>query len=147
MDKVKLKAALLTQLSAQQAQVEADYDAKVAETRPARDDVIEPDDHAQSVAAAEIADALDTEVHGVEARMAHVERLNFGPKAAVEEGALVEIGETFYIIAVSVPRFLFAGKPVVGLATGSPMFVAMEGLAAGDSFTLNQRKLKIAAVA
>ena len=146
MDKAKLKAALLTQLAAQQAQVEADYTAKVAQTKPAINDVIDMDDHAQNVAAAEIADALDSDVHGVEARVAHVKQLDFGLKSVVEEGALVEIGDTFYIVAVSAPRFLFMGKHVVGLTAASPMFVAMEGLAAGDSFDLNQRKLKITAV-
>ena len=146
MDKVKLKAALLTQLAAQQAQVESDYNAKVAETKPMSNDVTDVDDHAQNVAAAEIAEALDADAHGIEARVAHVQRLDFGPKTMVAEGALVEVGDTFYIVAVSVPRFQFMGKPVVGLATASRLYLAMEGLAAGDSFQLNQRKLKIATV-
>ncbi len=45
---------------------------------------------------------------------------SFGPKSKVEEGAVVKLGERFFIIAVSTGKFMYDGKEIMGISTPRP---------------------------
>jgi hypothetical protein len=45
----------------------------------------------------------------------------FGPKSKVEEGAVVNLGGRFFIIAVSTGKFMCDGNEIMGISTQAPI--------------------------
>jgi hypothetical protein len=147
MDKNALKTKLIELLGGDWKQASGEYRSYLADARVDRSEPAENDEVAQAGAAAEIAEALGEDAANEEQKAQRVAEIDFGPKSEVQEGAVVRIGRMNYIAAASTPEFTLDGEAYRGIGTASPLFRAMEGLVAGETFTFNGRKMKITAIA
>ena len=146
MDKAHLKDTMLALTEAELAQAVKKYEQFLASARLDRSETIETDEQAQAETAADLAEAFDDRVHGYQDKIAHLQRVDFGPRSEVAEGAVVKLGGRHLVIAVSTGEFECAGRRFVGISTAAPIYAAMEGKRAGETCTFNGRDLVIGEV-
>src|SRR3954452_5332863 len=105
MDKERVKQ---TMLELEQQQFEASRDAHldyVSSARLDRSEPIENDELAQAEFARELSEAFDEPVHAHAEKIAKLQRVDFAPKSAVEEGAIVKFAGRQFVVAVATDRF------------------------------------------
>lgn len=123
-----------------EAQLEASGQAVSSERSAAELDPEAPyssDDLSQSDAAGELHGLLESAHERQLADLAAVDRLDFGVKDVVEPGAIVAFGGDHYVVGVVADAFECDGVAYEGISTESPVFHAIAGLRAGDTFTFN----------
>ncbi|PIE10272.1 MAG: hypothetical protein CSA72_09015 [Rhodobacterales bacterium] len=101
------------------------------------------DEYAVARLNADLAHSFDEPVHEHQAKIELIEHTDFGPKTEVERGAAVKFNGRRFLVVTSTRRFTVDGKEVMGISMDSPVFKAMKGLSAGDSFTLNGREITL----
>ena len=69
--------------------------------------------------------------------------IDFGPKSAVSEGAVVKLSGRYFVIAVSTSKFSCRGRELMGISTMAPIFKAIEGARAGDTVTFNGKNVTV----
>ena len=146
MDKERVKR---TMLNLEQQQFNASKDAYldyVSSARLDRTEPIEIDEHAQAVFASDLSEAFDEPVHAHAEKIAALQRIDFGPKSAVEEGAIIKVAGRQFVVAVATDRFTCDGNELMGISTAAPLYAAIEGKQAGDTCNFNGRDIKIEAV-
>jgi hypothetical protein len=146
MDKERVKR---TMLELEQQQFEASKDAYldyVSSARLDRSEPIENDELAQAAFARDLSEALDEPVHAHADKIAKLERIDFGPKRSVEEGAIVKVVGRQFVVAVATDRFTCDGNELMGISAAAPLYAAIEGKQAGDTCTFNGREIRIETV-
>jgi CRISPR/Cas system-associated exonuclease Cas4 (RecB family) len=146
MDKERVKQ---TMLELEQQQFEASRDAYLDYVRSARLDRSEPienDELAQAAFARDLSEAFDEPVHAHAEKIAKLQRIDFGPRSAVEEGAIIKVAGRHFVVAVATDRFICDGNELMGISTAAPLYAAIEGKQAGDTCTFNGREIRIDAV-
>jgi transcription elongation GreA/GreB family factor len=146
MDKERVKQ---TMLELEQQQFEASRDAYldyVSSARLDRSEPIENDELAQAAFARDLSEAFDEPVHAHAEKIAKLQRVDFAPKSAVEEGAIVKVAGRQFVVAVATDRFNCDGNELMGISTAAPIYAAIEGKQAGDTCTFNGREIRIEAV-
>jgi transcription elongation GreA/GreB family factor len=73
----------------------------------------------------------------------YLRNINFGEKTTVEEGAVVKTNLQSFFIAISLGKVELEGKTYFAISTSAPIFKAMDGLKAGDTFHFRDRDYKI----
>lgn len=119
------------------------YEAFLRESRLGEGESHTRDDYASARVNADLAHAFDHPVHEHQAKIDLIESTDFGPRTEVALGAAVKFGGKRFVVVTSTRRFTVDGKEVMGISTESPVFKAMKGLSAGDSFTLNGREITL----
>lgn len=143
MDKQRVKQ---TMLELEQHHLDAsrgDYLAFVASARLDRTEPIESDEQAQAELASDLSEAFDQPVHAHADKIARLQRIDFGPKDKVEEGAIIKIMDRHFVIAVATDRFVCDGIELMGISAQAPLFEALEGKSAGDAATFNGRRFVV----
>jgi len=97
--------------------------------------------------ASELSEALDDTVHDHTDKLDKLRQIDFGPKSAVAEGALVRLSGRYFVIAVSTSKFTCDGREVMGISTMAPIFGVIQGARAGETVEYKGRKLVIEDVA
>jgi hypothetical protein len=146
MDKERVKQ---TMLELEQQQFEASRDAYLDYVRSARLDRSEPienDELAQAAFARDLSEAFDEPVHAHAEKIAKLQRIDFGPRSAVEEGAIIKVAGRHFVVAVATDRFICDGNELMGISKAAPLYAAIEGKQAGDTCTFNGREIRIDAV-
>ena len=146
MDKERVKQ---TMLELEQQQFEASKDAYlgfVSSARLDRTEPIENDELAQAAFARDLSEAFDEPVHAHADKIAKLQRIDFGPKSAVEEGAIIKVAGRQFVVAVATDRFTCDGSELMGISTAAPLYAAIEGKQAGDTSNFKGRDIKIEAV-
>lgn len=115
--------------------------AKVDRTEP-----VENDEQAQAEVASDVAEALDDKLHNYADKLDKLRTIDFGPKSAVAEGAVVKISGRHFVIAVSTSKFTCQGRELMGISTMAPIFEAIEGARAGETVDFNGRALTVETV-
>jgi hypothetical protein len=113
-------------------------------------DTGEPTDHdgaSHRVSDAELAEGFECPLHTHAEALAKLQRIDFGPKSEVEEGALVRFGGQWFVVAVSTSEFACDGVNYIGISTQAPIYCAIEGKRAGDTFEFRGRRIHIEDVA
>lgn len=93
------------------------------------------DDVAASRENADLAAAFDAPVSAHHAKIDVIENLDFSLTDTVAPGAAVLLPDLSFIVAVSTEKFEVNGRTFMGISPQSPIYRAMDGLGAGDSFT------------
>ena len=119
------------------------YLAYVSTARLDRSEPIENDEHAQAEIASDLAEALDDTLHDYDDKLEKLEMIDFGPKSAVSEGAVVKLSGRYFVIAVSTSKFTCQGRELMGISTMAPIFKAIEGARAGDTVTFNGKNVTV----
>jgi len=146
MDKERVKQ---TMLELEQQQFEASRDAYLDFVRSARLDPSEPienDELAQAAFARDLSEAFDEPVHAHAEKIAKLQRIDFGPRSAVEEGAIIKVAGRQFVVAVATDRFICVGNELMGISTAAPLYAAIEGKQAGDTCIFNGREIRIETV-
>ena len=146
MDKERVKQ---TMLELEQQQFEASKEAYldyVSSARLDRTEPIEDDELAQAFFASDLSEAFDEPVQAHADKIAKLQRIDFGPKSSVEEGAIVKVAGRHFVVSVATGRFTCDGNELMGISTASPLYAAIEGKEAGDTCTFNGREIRIEAV-
>ncbi len=147
MDKHIIKETLLSLEGAALQSAREKYFDYVAAARLDRSEPVENDEQAQAELASDLSEALDDNLHDHADKADKLRQIDFGPKSAVTEGALVRLSGRYFVIAVSTSKFTCDGREVMGISTMAPIFKAIEGARAGESVAFNGKKLVIEEVA
>lgn len=119
----------------------------VSTARLDRSEPIENDEQAQAEVARDFAEALDDTLDDYADKLDKLRAIDFGPKSAVAEGAVIKLSGKYFVIAVSTSRFTCHGRELMGISTMAPIFEAIEGARAGETVQFNGRDLTVEAVA
>lgn len=92
---------------------------------------------------ADLAAAFDHPVKDHHAKIDVLENLDVSLTEWVKPGAVVSFGGRHVIIAVSTQQFDHAGTTYMGISPQSPIYKAMDGLTAGDSFQFNGKDVTL----
>jgi len=147
MDKTKIKAAMLALEEGALAYAREEYEAYVAGARLDRSEPVDDDQQAQANVARYMSDAFDDDIHDHLTKLASIDAIDFGPKERVAPGALVEIADRLFVIAVATGRFHCDGRDLMGISPAAPIYSVVKGLRSGDSFVFNDREYSVGLVA
>lgn len=146
-DRAALKKAVHDKLmsleEAELAAAIAHYEAFLKDSQLDERETHDKDDLAASRENADLAAAFDTPVHTHHAKIDVIENTDFSVTDTVGPGAVVSFNNRNFIVSVSTTRFDVDGVTYMGISTQSPIYKAMAGLEAGDSFTHNGQEIEI----
>jgi hypothetical protein len=143
MDKQRVKQAMLELERRQFDASREDYLAFVSSARLDRTEPIENDEQAQAEFASDLSEAFDQPVHQHADKIATLQRIDFGPKHQVEDGAIVKIMDRWFVVAVATDRFVCDGTELMGVSLQAPLFQTIEGKSAGDACMFNGRRIVV----
>ncbi len=112
----------------------AHHEEFLRESQLDRTETVDKDEVAASRENADLAAAFDGPVLAHHAKIDVIENLDFSLKDRVEPGAAVILDGLSFVVAVSTEKFDVDGRTFMGISTQSPIYKAMEGLGAGDTF-------------
>ena len=115
----------------------------VSTARLDRSEPTENDEQAQAEVASDFAEALDDTLDDYADKLDKLRAIDFGPKSAVAEGAVIKLSGKYFVIAVSTSRFTCHGRELMGISTMAPIFEAIEGARAGETVQFNGRDLTV----
>jgi transcription elongation GreA/GreB family factor len=121
----------------------AHYEAFLQNSQLDAREVHDKDDIVASRENADLAAAFDTPVQTHHAKIDAIENTDFSLVDVVGPGAVVMFSDRRFIVCVSTTRFDVDGITYMGISTQSPIYRAMAGLEAGESFSFNGRELEI----
>ncbi len=128
---------------AELAEAVSHYQAYLSDSRLDDREGHDNDDLADARENVDLAQAFGHPVHNHRAKIEAIEGMDFAPTDRVGPGAVVIFANRRFVVAVSTNRFSCRGEAYMGISLQSPIYRAMRGLKAGDSFTLNGREMKI----
>jgi hypothetical protein len=115
----------------------------VSTARLDRSEPIENDEHAQAEVASDFAEALDDTLDDYADKLEKLRTIDFGPKSAVNEGAVVKLSGRYFVISVSTSKFTCSGRELMGISTMAPIFEAIQGARAGETVQFNGRDILV----
>ncbi|MEX0350463.1 MAG: hypothetical protein AB3N15_13655 [Paracoccaceae bacterium] len=146
-DRASLKQTVVAKLmsleEAELADAIAHYDAFMADSRLDERETHDKDDLAASRENADLAAAFDAPVQAHHAKIDVIENTDFSLTDSIGPGAIVSFKDRNFVICVSTTRFEVEGSTYMGLSTASPIYKAMAGLEAGESFGFNGTEFEI----
>ncbi|WP_050931121.1 hypothetical protein [Aestuariivita boseongensis] len=146
-DRQAIKDALRTKmLSLEAAELETaieHYERFMADAKLGGREQYDNSDLAEARENRDLAAAFDHPVKDHHSKIDVLENLDFAVTDTVQPGAVVRFGGRSVIVAVSTAQFELEGETYMGISPGSPIYQAMSGLGAGDTFELNGREIKI----
>lgn len=141
--KAKIAGRLMSLEASELETAKAHYEAHLADSKLDDREVLDKGDMAESIENLELAAAFDHPVQTHHAKIDVIENTDFALTDTVGPGAVVVLGDRRFVVAVSTARFEAGGETYMGISQQSPVYRAMAGLKAGDTFTLNGREMEI----
>lgn len=135
--KTKLRDTLLALEAAELETAVAHYEHYLHEAMTDERDNPDRDDIALARGYADLAAAFDHPVHTHHAKIDAIENADFSVTDVVRPGAVVTFNNRHFVVVASTKRFECDGTTYMGISTASPIYGAIEGLQAGDTFTHN----------
>ena len=140
-DRTTLKQAICDRLMALEAHELAvaisHYEAHLSQSQTGDHDIHDKDDQVSARESRDLAAAFDAPVLAHHAKVDAIENTDFAVTDTVGPGAVVSFNSRHFIVCVSTTRFDVDGTTYMGISTGSPIYQAMAGLKAGNSFEFN----------
>lgn len=146
-DKDHVRETMLSLETAALHSARENYLDCVATARLDRSETIENDEQAQAEVASDLAEALDDTLDDYADKLDKLRTIDFGPKSAVTEGALVRLSGRYFVIAVSTSKFVCHGQELMGISTTAPIYEAIEGARPGETVEFKGRSLLVEEVA
>lgn len=142
-DKHALRAELLKIESVSIEEAKNLYEGFLQGARLDRSGPIDDGARSQSVEQGRSAGRFEDQVHLHESHRRTIEAIDFGVKVEVAPGAVVKVNGRYFAITLPTPIMRLAGLEVLGISTEAPLYKAMSGLRAGDTFELNGKDFTI----
>ena len=146
-DKDHVRETMLSLETAALHSARENYLDYVATARLDRSETIENDEQAQAEVASDLAEALDDTLDDYADKLDKLRTIDFGPRSAVTEGALVRLSGRYFVIAVSTSKFVCHGQELMGISTTAPIYEAIEGARPGETVEFKGRSLLVEEVA
>jgi transcription elongation GreA/GreB family factor len=132
---------LMSLEAAELATAKAHYESYLKESRLDSRETRDTDDLADARENADLAAAFDHPVHTHHAKIDAIENADFSLTDTVRPGAVVAFNGKHFVVIVSTAKFECGGETYMGISTQSPIYKAMQGLKAGESFTFNGQEI------
>lgn len=147
-DKEALKRTLRSLEEGDLQRAEHAYEQSFGFARVVQGEIVEVDDLSQAVQSRNLAEQYEGQVHDHREHLAQLDSISFDATQTVEPGAVVKLAgrERMVVIAVATAEFECEGRAFLGISPKAPLYEAMEGLEAGESFDLNDREFEIESV-
>ena len=142
-DKSHLRDTMRALTEAELLQTRQSYQRFLVAAQIDRSEPVGSDKQGQAETAADLAEAFDDREHEVQAKIAMLHALDFGPKTSVQPGAAVRFGDRFLVVGVSTNEFECQGYRFVGISSAAPIYQALEGAVAGEVGDFRGRKITI----
>ncbi|UWQ92291.1 hypothetical protein QEZ52_05790 [Aliisedimentitalea scapharcae] len=146
-DRVALKQAIQDRImsleEAELASAIAHYEAFLKDSLLDDREGHDKDDLVGARENADLAAAFDHPVQAHHAKIDVLENLDFSMTDSVRPGAVVRFNGRSFVVAVSTTRFEVDGQTYMGISQQSPIYKAMAGLEAGDTFVFNGKDVEI----
>jgi transcription elongation GreA/GreB family factor len=142
-DKAKLRAMLLQLEELSMAESAGLYQSNLETTRLLLSDADDEGQRSQQEQSAVEAQRFEEQSHLHQEHRHVIEALPFGRSAVVEPGAVVTVNNRHFVIAVPTQMLSIDGIDIIGISTGSPLYEAMAGLRAGDTFEFQQKTFEV----
>lgn len=147
MNKAALKERMLQLEEAELGNARDQYAEFVAEARLDPNEPLESDEISRASFAGDMAAAFaDQPVQEHIEKRAILQSLDFGPRETVGEGAVIRLGDRWFVIAVATARFDFEGTTYMGISPAAPIYEQLDGLRAGETIRFGGRELELAEV-
>ena len=143
MDKSALKQRMIELETRELEDSMENYRAYLAEAQTDPTEPVDIGDHSQKENAGELAEAFDSPVRAHERKIEAIKTIDFGPKDSVEPGAVIQLGQRLFVVSVATDSFDCEGKTLMGISTEAPVYLALEGMEAGDSAKVNGKTVTI----
>lgn len=134
---------LLSMEAAELATAIAHYEAFMQQSQMDERETHDKDDMVASRENADLAAAFDTPVQTHHAKIDVIENLDFSLTDTVGPGAVVSFNNRNFVVAVATAQFDVDGVTYMGISPQSPIYKAMAGAKAGESFDHNGRSFVI----
>lgn len=144
--KLRVKDALLAHLEAHLRATGAAVGREDSAARLDPDTVFSVDDQSQSDEAGDLGGLFEDVAERQHNTVATAEQLDFSPADAVRPGAIVVLDDNHYVVGVVSSPFESDGVTYEGMTTDAPLYDAIKGLRAGDSFTFDATEHRIGSV-
>lgn len=145
-DKTDIRQALLAMERSDIVAAQRSYDAYFGEATTTGDRVFDPEHAATVVRDRPVLERIEALQHEHEEHLQTIAAIPFEASETVEPGAVVQLDDRFVVIAVPAPEFAHREIRLIGISTHAPLYRAMKGLHAGDTFTFNNRTFGIRGV-
>jgi hypothetical protein len=134
MDKSRIRDRLLSLEADELHDTQEAYSEYVAGAHIEAGEPIDDQDQSQAVQSRNLAEAFECPLYDHLDKITLLKRIDFGPKAKVEAGAVVKFDDRYYVIGVATGRFSYDGQPFMGISTEAPIYVELEDRQAGERF-------------
>jgi hypothetical protein len=134
-DKGQVKDALLRQVEADLQAARGDVARKDSAAMLDQDSSFSVDDQSQASEAGDLGRLLEGREQRQAGIRAQIEKLDFGPRSEVGPGAIIGFDGDRYVVGVVAAAFECDGATYEGIAADAPIYAALEGLHAGDTFS------------
>ena len=122
------------------------YENYLETARIDRTRAVDDQDRSQAEQSGVLAAAFDCPIHTHEETIKKLSALEFGEKDEIESGAVVKFNNRNFVISVATDAFTCQGEEFIGISEEAPIFHAMAGLSADDSFSFNDQEFQLDAV-
>lgn len=122
------------------AAAKSHYESFLKEAVMDRRESHDKDEMADARESADLAAAFDAPVYTHQAKIDAIENADFSLTDTVAPGAVLSFNDRHFVVITSTSKFDCGGKTYMGISTQSPIYRAIEGLKAGDTFTHNGRE-------
>lgn len=141
--KASLRARMLTLEASELTVAKEHYAHFMADAKLSGREQHDNSDIAEARENADLAAAFDHPVKDHHAKIDVLENLDFTLTDQVQPGAVVAFGGRHVVVAVSTAQFEHEGVRYMGISPQSPIYQAMDGLAAGESFVFHGKDVVI----
>lgn len=142
-DKNHLKNMVMSLKAGELRFAQQAYEKYLAGAASRGDEPSDPDASSQAHNSAVLAQFFECPIHSHEEALATLQRIDFGPKDEVAEGAAVRIGGRWFVVGVATSAFECDGRSYMGISTQAPIYQAIAGARAGDAVQFRDRELQV----
>lgn len=104
---------------------------------------LDPEDYSHQYEAGEMEQLIRVQLNKARRQLEMFDALDFTAKTRVAPGAYIETDQFNCLVAYATPPFQVDGKTVVGISVDSPIYAAMLGKKAQDSFSFGGKTYQI----
>ncbi|EIJ35457.1 hypothetical protein [Thiothrix nivea] len=145
-NKIALRETMLSLELDKLHTVEANYQEFLQQARVDNTDGYDDDELSHALESSDMAALLDQSIHEYQEKIDRLKAIDFSPRTQVEPGAVVKFKNRHFVISVATNQFECTGESYMGISADAPVYAALQGLEAGDTFDLNGKEVKIQAV-
>ncbi len=142
-DKKALRAELMAIESMSISEAQSLYENFLRGALLDRSGSFDDGDRSQTAQNGHTAIQFEEQVHLHESHRRTIEAIDFSAKREIDLGSVVKVNGRYFAVALPTPVMHLSGVEILGISTDAPLFTAMKGLRAGDTFEFNGKQVTV----